>query len=213
MRTQNEHGRSEPRWIARLGAGLLLCAALAVPSALAGIGAAATDDETVGTLPILDGGSLGIDVLRRFEDPRPALYLQGPGDSIANVLLAAEGPGVATLEPLGGGEVRLTFYGAVQVQLDRLSLDDDPSLQIGLSLQPSTVIYEYGPTVLGWNGHVRSLGALTVGQHVLPVAQLVAHGALDVAPLDASTSLGAGGALARHRFVAVGEVLTLRQTY
>lgn len=215
IRTERDPGRSVARWVARLGAGLLLCAVATLPSALAGFGAppTATDDETVGTLPILDGGSLGIDVLRRWEDPRPALYLEGSGESIANALLAAEGEGVATLEDLGSGQARLTFYGTVRVHLDRVSLDDDATLEIGLSLQPSAVIYEYGPTMLGWNGQVRSLGALSVGQHRLPVQHLEAHGALDLAPLDASTSLGAGGAQARHRFVALGEVLTISQSY
>jgi hypothetical protein len=216
MKTKDQTTRRPGRgWIAPVGVALALCALTVLAPARAGSNAPptcppgeASDDETIGTLPIIDDGSIGIDVVRFWADPRPSLFVQGTFDEIDGALLGVEGTGVATLQPVAGGFLRLTFYGDLTVLLDRFAVNEATSIVIGLSAQAPVA----GETSLFWGGASRSLGAHSAGQLGLPVPALEASGALDVHALSAVTRYEYGERVV-HRFETTSAMLVLDQSH
>lgn len=211
-RTTRRAGRS---WFVKAAAGLAICAlAVGVPARAGSIcpptgpNDEGSDDETIGTLPMVDDGSIGIDIVRQWYDPRPAIYVEGSIDDIANSLIGVEGRGVATLQMFGDDHIRLTFYGNVQAYFDRLAYRDATTISIGLSVQTPVV----GETSLYWGDRSRSLGSLSAGQVGLPLAMMEANGALDANALSAVTRYEYGTRLV-HRFETTPDMLILSQAH
>jgi len=165
-----------------------------------------TDDETIGTLPIV-GGGLSIDVYRKLRDPRPAAFVEGSLVEIGNALIDAQGTGAATLQTFDDGRVRLTFHGDLVVRFDRTFVDLGTTLSFGLEMQAPIL----GETNLFWHEHSRSLGALPVGALELPVSLMEQTGALDQGSLNVVTRYEYGPRVV-HRFEATPELLILSQT-
>jgi hypothetical protein len=216
MKKQDRSTRRPGRgWIAHVGVAFALCALAAFASARAGGASSpptppdeASDDETIGTLPCIDGDAIGIDIVRHWADPRPSVFVQGSFDDINGALLGVDGHGVATLQHLGDGFVRLTCYGDVVILLDRFAVDQATTLVIGLSTQAPVL----GETNLYWGTATRSLGALSAGQIGLPIPSLQASGALDVHVLSAVTRYEYGERVV-HRFETTPGLLVLSQAH
>lgn len=166
-----------------------------------------TDDETIGTLPIVGGAGLSIDVYRKLRDPRPAAFVEGSLVEIGNALIDAQGTGAATLQTFDDGRVRLTFHGDLVVRFDRTFVDLGTTLSFGLEMQAPIL----GETNLFWHEHSRSLGALPVGALELPVSLMEQTGALDQGSLNVVTRYEYGPRVV-HRFEATPELLILSQT-
>lgn len=93
------------------------------------------DDETIGTLPMLDGEG-SILIVRDQVATRPTLYLEGNYDEILAVLLQASGRGVMSVQSLGGDRVRCRFHGRLALGID-LSLLAMTDIQAGIQLPGS----------------------------------------------------------------------------
>src|SRR5204863_2138132 len=93
-------------------------------------GNSGSDDETVGTLPIV-GGNQQFDIVRRIRDSRPSFFLQGPADEAWSTIIGLSGAGKLSVETLPNGEVRLGFHGRLQLDLDQGVLNAT-NLQVGI---------------------------------------------------------------------------------
>jgi hypothetical protein len=168
----------------------------------------APDDETIGTLPSVQG-TTAITIQRVVHDARPSMYVAGPAEVLFNALLAADalgGPAAATVTDLGAGRIRITFYGAVRVLLDRETIELANSVTTGLSAQQSQI----SATQLFLGSRKASLGTLTAGETELPVLALSQSGVLDAGALRATTRLANGRRIGQS-FEATGNLLVLTQ--
>lgn len=167
----------------------------------------AVGDETVGTLPVMQGGSAL--VLRRdLEIQVPSFFIEGNVNDVRNAMLMTQGDALAKVVPLDPttGRVRLVFPGRVAIALDRVMVESC-GLEFGLVVpEPSTYAYPIGV----WAD--RSFGFVPQSSLVqLPVTQMSALGALDVAPLRVT----APGVIQSTSFQAAStaDVLVLRQQH
>jgi hypothetical protein len=137
-------------------------------------------DETVGTLPSFGGGSL-IRFVRRADDSRPAVCLQGTLEDLNNTILHVDGSGdcsVTEIDPLQH-VLRLEFHDAVRFQFDRDYLHLG-GVSIGLSVPGA---FRDGHLTAQWAGRSSGTVALHAGLYNLPLASMDALGRLTQAPL------------------------------
>jgi hypothetical protein len=113
----------------------LLAAVASLPLATASQstnGVYSGDDETIGTLPMLDGEG-SILIVRDQVTTRPTLYLEGRYDEVLAVLLQSTGRGVMSVQALGADRVRCHFHGRLALGLD-LGLLAMTDIQVGVHL-------------------------------------------------------------------------------
>ncbi len=158
-------------------------------------------DETVGTLPSIDNGSV-LDVRRFGRIVRPSLYIQGAPDDVLSAALVARGDRRVLAQPMPGGELRLVFLGNVQVGLDRDSFHN-AALRVGVVLPESSSALR---SFASWNG--QELPSWTY-VYELPIAQFEANGLLDQAPVLAGVATAAGAM--RYRASASPNLVVLTQ--
>jgi hypothetical protein len=158
-------------------------------------------DETLGTLPTLGvGPALDLRRVRRIEGP--AMYVEGPADSVLTAALGARGDRRAEVVALPGGRARLVFPGSLEVAFDRDSLELG-GFEFGIVGAEGLVGLRSGAA---WNG--RALQGWTPAQQ-LPVGLLSTGAWLDEAPLVAVVAGGNGSVALRFR--AVGGVVVVSQ--
>lgn len=140
----------------------------------------AVGDETVGTLPVLQGGAQLV-LLRDLEILTPSFFIEGNYNDVRNSLLSVRGQAVAKVIPLdpATGRVRMIFPFRVQMMFDR-TMVENCNLQFGMWV-PEPVPYADPIGVWGQRafGLVPHLSCVT-----LPVVEMSEVGAFDVAPLQ-----------------------------
>lgn len=179
-RNQPDRGGSRTLW-----AGLALCLGLAISArafaersqadTLGGTsGSDASDDETVGTLPIIGGGSNTFEYHRYLHDVRPSFYLQGNSLDVLSAISSIGGRFVVTLAIVDPNldVIRLTFHGAPRLALDR-AIFEEAQLDVGLSTPRS-----FGSTGVVMSGGESGCESQTVnpGLTPLPVGALATAG-------------------------------------
>jgi len=172
------------------------------PTAPAGIG-----DETVGTLPVLQG-SAGIVLRRDVEIRGPSFFIEGNVNDVRNCVVLAQGEAVAKVIPLdvATGRVRMVFPGRLSLALDRVMVESC-ALEFGL-LVPEPASYAYPVGMWGQ----RTFGLVPQSSLVsLPVTPMSSVGALETAPLRVFAS----GFLQSTRFEAQAtpDLLVVRQRH
>ena len=138
------------------------------------------DDETVGTLPSIGSGSQ-IHFVRRTNDSRPSVCLQGTLEDLTNTILHVDGSGdcsVSDVDPLHH-ILRLEFHGAVRFQFDRGYLHLG-GVSIGLSVPGA---FRDGELTAQWSGRSSAAVAMHAGLYDLPLASMDALGRLTQSPL------------------------------
>ena len=144
------------------------------------MGAGSGGDETVGTLPSMGGGSM-IHFVRRVNDSRPAVCLEGTLEDLMDTVLQLDGSGdcsVSEIDPFLH-VLRLEFHGAVRFQLDR-GFVHLGGVTFGLSV-PSA--FRNGHLTAQWAGRSSASTVLQTGTYALPLASMDALGQLSQAPL------------------------------
>ncbi len=111
---------------------LMACLPLAIGSQSTGDSIYTSDDETIGTLPMVNGGG-SIAIQRNLQSNKPALYLEGRYDEICAVLVHSQGQGAMSVQSLGGGRVRCTFHGRLAIGLDQ-NLLSMTRIQMGIHI-------------------------------------------------------------------------------
>jgi hypothetical protein len=148
----------------------------------------AIGDETIGTLPILNGGST-IELVRGLPITRPSLFLEGDLYELQNAISFFQGFAHAEVMPLDPNwqRVRLVFVDEVLLGFDRVALLG-ADIQFGLWMPEST--RSLNPS-LSWGG--RTIGVQPTDSRVmLPLSQMSATGALDASPLCAAAGSSVG---------------------
>jgi hypothetical protein len=215
---QTQRHRPSRGWrIALALAALGLCFAASMPTALGeerkpddpppnGPGYAA-GDETIGTLPILQGPET-IQIRRDLLIRQPSLCLEGDLDEIMSSIIGVRGDAVVQLEGAGlrTDRVRVIFPGKVQIAFDRLMIESS-TIRVGMWMPGRTRLGEL-ETV--WNSRLATIAAGSQFVH-LPVLDLSELGALSVAPY----LVHAQGAVGSTFVTAVTDpdLLLLRQTH
>jgi hypothetical protein len=197
---------------------LALCAALIAPALAEGRSTqggvpppppAVSDDETVGTLPMV-GGTDSLDFFRFLRDGRASFYLQGSLSEIQQAVVAVSGHNAVTVEFLDetGDNVRLTFHGRVSLILDRSTVEAG-GITAGVMV----------PTTFGAGQSQFWLGAtpseptgLSAGALPIPLTSLVVRGALDQRPLVGRMT-SASAARTTLRIAASREYVAFTQTH
>jgi hypothetical protein len=171
-----------------------------------------TGDETIGTLPILQGPET-IVIRRDLLIQQPSLCLEGDFDEIMASIVSVRGAAVAQVNalPVGPGasrsdRVQVIFPGNVQLGFDRLLIESS-SIQVGVWMPERT---RAGSIEFVWNSRLGTIPAESQLVH-LPVLSMSAVGALSYAPFLAH----AQGALgSTYVTAATGlDTLVLRQTH
>lgn len=172
----------------------------------------ATGDETIGTLPILQGPET-IQIRRDLLIQQPSLCLEGELDEILSSILSVRGAAVAQIQPLPIGQgnartnrVRLIFPGNVQLGFDRLMIESS-TIHVGVWLPERLRL---GAIEAVWNSRLATIYSGSEFVH-LPVLNMSAAGALSHAPYLAH----AQGALGSTYVSAATDqdILVLRQTH
>jgi hypothetical protein len=148
----------------------------------------AIGDETIGTLPILNGGG-AIELVRGLPLQRPGLFLEGDLFELQNAITFFQGTAVAEVMPLDSSwqRVRIVFVDEVLLAFDRLALAG-ADIQFGMWMPETT--RSTHPS-LAWGGRTFDMQAQD-SRLVLPLSQMSAMGALDASPLIAATESSAG---------------------
>lgn len=153
----------------------------------------AIGDETIGTLPIVGGGS--IELVRGFPILRPSFYLEGDLYELQNAISFFQGGARAEVVPLDPAwqRVRLVFVDEVLLAFDRLALTG-ADIEFGMWMPESL---RCSNPSLSWAGRTFEMPA-TDSRLALPLAQMSGAGALDVSPLcvAASSAVGANALMA-----------------
>lgn len=168
-----------------------------------GSGGGGGDDETVGTLPSVNGPG-GLDVRRYLRIQKPSLFVQGPTQTILSCVIAARGDVRALAQPMGHGELRLVLAGDVQVALDRGGFQA-LGLRVGVVLPQGQ---QLAWASAAWAGRALPFGRATLD---LPVLQLDAQGRLAASPLVAGVATRAGRTAVSVR--ASSDLLILTQAH
>jgi len=166
-----------------------------------------TGEETIGTLPILQGPET-IELRRDLRITRPALCLEGDLADVMNAIVSVRGGALAQVENVGAHttRVRVIFTSDVQLAFDRLQVESS-SIRIGLWTPGRP---EKSEITGVWSSRQATFVARTSFVE-LPVLALSSTGALSYAPFLAK----AQGVLGPTFLTAatVGESLVLRQTH
>lgn len=173
-------------WHARargVATALALCVALLGP-ALAEAGRpggnapppSTTDDETLGTLPVV-GPTNDFDYFRFLRDGSASFYLQGSLAEIQHSVVSIEGHNAVTIQFLDdtADNVRLTFHGRVRLVLDRNAVEAG-GFQAGVMV-PTT--FGAGQAQFWLGADTAGPTGLKAGPVSLPVNAFLTRGALD----------------------------------
>jgi hypothetical protein len=165
-------------------------------------------DETVGTLPVIGGGQIGLPFTRGWRGLEPAFSVEGFAGDLSLVVRSAQGRGFISYEVIDAptGRIRLAFHGDVVVSLDR-ELAANLPIDFGLAVPES---YGSGRFVIGLVGERARSGRLQPGVLGLPVAALDATGLLEGTPLRIRTA-NAAGIRTSHTLTAADDLLILGQ--
>lgn len=136
-----------------------------------------SDDESIGTLPIL-GNQYELVLVRRTHDTRPDFYLEGNYGEILSTIIGFTGSGTVTRENLADGRARLGFHGRIQLALDR-GLSQVAGIGIGISVP---VAYSGSEAASWFENRASALRNLNEGDLALPVTALDGIGALEQSP-------------------------------
>lgn len=136
-------------------------------------------DETVGTLPVLAGGS-PIVLVRDAEITIPSFFVEGNVYDLQNAFVAVAGDCLAQVDVIDAPShrVRLTFPGRSGLALDR-QLVENTDLEFGLWV-PAPTPYAYPVGFWGKRTLAFESSQSRVG---LPISPMSSVGALQVNPL------------------------------
>jgi hypothetical protein len=204
--------RAWPRGVSfsRLVAGIALCAAFALTAfaeAPPG-GPNGSDDETVGTLPGVNGP--GFDLSRRAREEGPALFIEGPVEQLFAMVDGVTGYATVTEETIDAQAriARLTFHGDLRLELDRQA-SENASIHIGWTM-PRT--FGSARMTMLWDRRAIAQSRVSGRSVALPVEAMDAAGALNVAPVTI-VAAGQRGQHATLQIVAAGSQLVFTQTH
>jgi len=135
-------------------------------------------DETIGTLPILQGPGV-VELRRNLVIQEPSLCLEGDLSTIQNSIVFARGNVVATIVSSDArtGRVRLVFPGDVQIGFDKLMIESS-SIRVGLWTpgRPTSSLEAV------W-GARRAMVGVSGPFSELPILSMSATGSLSYSPL------------------------------
>lgn len=156
---------------------------------------AAIGDETIGTLPMFQSGSL-LELVRGFPITRPSLFIEGNLDEVLNLIAFAHGMPRVEVVPLDDDwqHVRLVFIDEVLLAIDRLAVQG-ADVQFGMWL-PEEV--PYAPVHFTFGGRTCFLEQPQEPNLALPLPYLCQSGALLGSPLalEVPGSFGPSGLMA-----------------
>lgn len=209
--------RPQRGWLGWMAVTASLCVGLLSPASAENRGnlgglpppPAASGDETVGTLPALNGTG-SIDFLRFVRDARASFYVQGDMDELFGAIVSAEGQSAVTVEVLdaSSNQVRLTFHGRVRLSIDRNSMSAG-TIQVGIAVPTS---FGTGQARFWTNSGRSGPSTLSPGILPLPVNALMSAGTLNNSPLRAVLTSGIGARTALE-IVAGRDLVVLTQSH
>ncbi len=135
-------------------------------------------DETIGTLPIIQGPQ-AVELRRDLVIAQPSLCLEGELSTILNSIAFTRGDVVATIVSTDArsGRVRLVFPGNAQIAFDKLMIESS-SIRVGLWTPGRT----HSNLEAVWSDR-RAMIGVGAAFSDLPILSMSAAGALSYSPL------------------------------